>query len=70
MFEELEKQLKTLKRKGKRIELQLHPALGNSTISKDRENRAFINEGRDGKYEAISESEYDALVSKYDSRKF
>ena len=70
MKEELEKVLKALKRSGKRIELQLYPSLGNTTISKKRENRVFINDGRDGSYEFISESEYDELVRKYDSRKF
>ena len=31
-------------------------------------NRMYINEGRDGKWENISESFYDEMVSRYDSR--
>jgi hypothetical protein len=31
-------------------------------------NRMFINEGRQGKFDNVSESFYDQMVDKYDSR--
>lgn len=67
MKEEIEKQLKKLKRERKYVALSLHPGIGNSTI-KPTGNRMFINEGRDGKYEEVEESFYDEMVEKYDSR--
>ena len=49
------------------IELSLHPGIGDSTI-RPCGNRLFINSGRAGKFDDISESFYDELVSNYDSR--
>lgn len=66
MEELLKKELKKLK--GEWIELSLHPEFGETTISKKPTNRAFINEGRLGKFENISEGVYDRMVNKYDSR--
>lgn len=61
--------LKELQKQGKRIELQLWPGIGETTInSKESTNRVYINEGRDGKWDEISESFYDGLVQAYDSR--
>jgi hypothetical protein len=67
MQQEIIKTLNGLKRNKKWIALQLHPAIGNSTISRES-NRLFINEGRDGKWEGVSESFYDEMVAKFDSR--
>jgi hypothetical protein len=67
MQQEIIKTLNGLKRNKKWIALQLHPAIGNSTFSREN-NRLFINEGRDGKWEGVSESFYDEMVAKFDSR--
>jgi hypothetical protein len=63
--------LKELKKQGKQIYLQLWPGSGHSTIDvKGDTNRLFINEGRDGTWEDISEYTYDQLVIDWDSRTF
>jgi len=67
MTQEIESQLKKMKQQGKYIALSLFPAFGKSTIEKEG-NRMMVNEGRDGKYEEVSESFYDSMVVKYDSR--
>jgi hypothetical protein len=67
MQQEIIKTLNGLKRNKKWIALSLHPAIGNSTISRES-NRLFINEGRDGKWEGVTESFYDEMVAKFDSR--
>lgn len=67
MEQEIIQRLKSLKRNKKYIALSLHPAVGNSTIDKEN-NRLFINEGRDGKWERVSEAFYDEMVNKFDSR--
>jgi hypothetical protein len=67
MQQEIVKTLNGLKRNKKWIALSLHPAIGDSTISRE-DNRLFINEGRDGKWEGVSESFYDEMVAKFDSR--
>ena len=59
--------LAELKAAGKWIALSLHPESG-STIVSGPMNRLFINEGRDGKYEGVTEVLYDSMVDKYDSR--
>jgi hypothetical protein len=59
--------LTAMKERNSYIALQLHPAIG-STIICEEGNRLFINEGRDGKWNDISESFYDAIVEKFDSR--
>jgi hypothetical protein len=59
--------LKQLKQNKKYIALSLYPPIGNSTIQKEN-NRMFINEGRDGKWQDISESFYDSIAEIYDSR--
>jgi len=59
--------LQELKDDGKYIALSLHPAIGNSTISKE-DNRMFINEGRNGKWDGIREEFYDKVVDMFDSR--
>jgi hypothetical protein len=64
---QIEATLKRLKKDKKYIALSLHPEVGNTTITKD-DNRLFINEGRDGKWEGVSETFYDEMVQKYDSR--
>ncbi|CAB4143481.1 hypothetical protein UFOVP449_199 [uncultured Caudovirales phage] len=63
----VEKQLADLKEDNTYIALSLYPPMGYTTIQKQN-NRIFINEGRQGKWEGISESFYDLMVSKYDSR--
>ena len=60
-------QLASLRSQKKWIGLSLRPAIG-STIITEENNRLFINEGRDGEFENISESFYDSMVLKYDSR--
>jgi hypothetical protein len=67
MEQEIVQRLKSLKRNKKYIALSLHPAVGNSMIDKEG-NRLFINEGRDGKWEGVSEAFYDEIVNKFDSR--
>ena len=67
MEQEIESQLERMKQEGKYIALSLHPAFGKSTITREG-NRMMVNEGRDGKYEEVSESFYDSMVVKYDSR--
>jgi hypothetical protein len=67
MQQEIIKTLTSLKKNKQYIALSLHPAIGNSTISKE-DNRLFINEGRGGKWEGVSESFYDEMVAKFDSR--
>ena len=47
--------------------LSLYPAIGEATI-KPKGNRAFINEGRGGKFHDISEKFYDDMVDRFDSR--
>jgi hypothetical protein len=60
-------QLKSLKSQKKYVALSLHPPVGSSIITAEG-NRMFINEGRQGKFENVSEAFYDAMVDKYDSR--
>jgi hypothetical protein len=67
MQQEIIKTLTSLKKNKQFIALSLHPAIGNSTISKE-DNRLFINEGRGGKWEGVSERFYDEMVAKFDSR--
>ena len=64
---QIELKLKSLKRNKKYVALSLHPAVGDSTISRFN-NRLYINEGRDGMWTGIPEVFYDYLVNKYDSR--
>jgi hypothetical protein len=59
--------LKKLKREKRYIALQLHPASGHTTIEREG-NTLRINEGRDGKFEGVSESFYDEMVNRFDSR--
>jgi hypothetical protein len=68
MNQEIESQLKKRKREKKYTALSLFPPIGATTIQKDG-NRMYINEGREGKFEDVSESFYDEMVKKYDSRK-
>jgi hypothetical protein len=68
MTQEIESQLKKMKREKKYTALSLWPPTGATTIQPEG-NRMYINEGRDGKFENVSESFYDAMVKKYDSRK-
>jgi len=49
------------------IALSLWPPSGATTIQKEG-NTMYINEGRKGKFENISERFYDEMVRKYDSR--
>jgi hypothetical protein len=63
----IESHLQQLQESGTHIELQLWPPTGSTTIQKHG-NRLRINEGRQGKFENVSEAHYDQLVSKYDSR--
>ena len=56
-----------MKRQKKYVALSLWPSLGNTTITPNG-NRMYINEGRDGKFEDITEAFYDEMVKKYDSR--
>lgn len=67
MAELFETKLIAMKRSKTYIALSLYPPIGATTIQKDG-NRLFINEGRYGKYEGVSEQVYDTLVRKYDSR--
>jgi hypothetical protein len=59
--------LEALQQEKKYIALKLHPPIGHASIEAEN-NRAFINEGRAGKFENISESFYDEMVQKFDSR--
>ena len=64
---EIENKLKQLKHNKKYIVLSLYPSIGQPTIQSE-DNRMFINEGRDGKWDNVSEQFYDEMVKKYDSR--
>ena len=59
--------LKKMKSEKKYIALSLRPAYGNNIIEAEG-NRMFINEGRQGEFENVSEAFYDSMVLKYDSR--
>lgn len=59
--------LSNMKRNKRYTALSLHPPFGSKVIQKEN-NRLFINEGRDGKFEEVSEELYDRLVDKFDSR--
>lgn len=63
----IKSQLATLKSNKSYIALSLHPPVGSSIIMTEG-NRMFINEGRQGKFDGVSESFYDQMVDKYDSR--
>jgi hypothetical protein len=67
MESQIEFALKKMKAEKKYIALSLQPPIGHSTIESEG-NRMFINEGRDGKFDGVSESFYDLMVEKYDSR--
>jgi hypothetical protein len=59
--------LQDLQESGKYIALSLHPPVG-YTMPQPEGNRMYINEGRDGKFEGVSESFYDQMVDEFDSR--
>jgi hypothetical protein len=59
--------LQKMKREKRYIALSLWPPSDNSII-KPQGNRMYINEGRDGKFEEVSEAFYDSVVERYDSR--
>lgn len=61
------KQLNKMKRNGEYIALSLHPPLADTTIRPEG-NRMFINEGRKGKFDEVSEKFYDLMVKRFDSR--
>lgn len=61
------KQLNKMKRGGEYIALSLYPPLAD-TIIREEGNRMFINEGRKGKFEDVSEKFYDLMVKRFDSR--
>ena len=65
--QEISLTLQAMKSKGKWITLQLQPEIGLSSIKAEC-NRMFINDGRDGKWEDVSESFYDEMVNSFDSR--
>ena len=67
MSQEIESTLKKMKREKKYTALSLMPPIGATTIQSEG-NRMFINEGRGGKFEDVSEAFYDEMVRKYDSR--
>lgn len=67
MYQEIESKLKKMKREKKYTALSLMPPIGATTIQPNG-NRMYVNEGREGKYEEVSESFYDEMVRKYDSR--
>lgn len=58
--------LKELKKKKAWIRLSLSPP-AYSSIIEDQDNTMYINEGRDGRWEGISEAFYDDMVKIYDS---
>ncbi len=49
------------------VGLCLYPPIGKTMIQKQG-NRMYVNEGRNGLFEDVSEKFYDEMVSKYDSR--
>ncbi len=67
MESQITQKLTKMKRDKKYISLSLYPPFGSLVIQREG-NRLFINEGRDGKYEGVSELFYDSLVDKFDSR--
>lgn len=67
MESQIIQKLTKMKKDKKYTALSLHPPFGSTVIQREN-NRLFINEGRDGKYEGVSELFYDSLVDKFDSR--
>lgn len=65
---EIALKLKQMKKEKRYTALSLYPPITTTTIEKEG-NRMFINEGRDGKWDDVSESFYDEMVELYDSRK-
>lgn len=59
--------LDLLKEENKYIALSLHPESGRN-FQNSKNNTFLINEGRDGKFENVTEEFYDSIVYKYDSR--
>lgn len=59
--------LRNLKANRRYIALSLRPPVGHTTIQPNG-NAMYVNEGRDGKYEGVSEAFYDRMVLLYDSR--
>ena len=64
---EIALKLKQMKKEKRYTALSLYPSIATTTIEKEG-NRMFINEGRDGKWDDVSESFYDEMVELYDSR--
>lgn len=64
---EIERTLSEMEERGEYIALSLNPPKGNNIIEKEG-NRMFVNEGRKGQWDNVSESFYDEMVRKYDSR--
>jgi len=64
--QEIITKLHTMLEDGRYISLQLWPHPNESRI-KAQNNVMKINEGRDGKWEGVSEEFYDAMVDLYDS---
>ncbi len=67
MEDQIIAKLKELKKSKKYTALSLHPPAGDKTIRREG-NIMFINEGRDGKWDGVSEAFYDRMVDQYDSR--
>ncbi len=67
MEDQILAKLKELKKNKKYIALSLHPGIGMKTVRSEG-NIMFINEGRDGRWEDVSEAFYDRMVDQYDSR--
>jgi hypothetical protein len=64
---QIREHLEKLEENGGWIELSLRPPIG-SKIIEDEGNRMYINEGRLGKFENVSEKFYDEMVVLFDSR--
>ncbi len=67
MKQEIIERLDELKEKDKWRQLSLRPPEGD-TVIRPEGNRMYINEGRDGYFEGVTEQFYDYCVEHYDSR--
>lgn len=67
MTNEEKRLLETLQGMDRYIALSLWPPIGDTVIRRTG-NRVFINEGRGGKFDDISEAFYGEMVEQFDSR--
>ena len=63
----IEDELIELKESGKQIHLTLRPPTWSNIIEKE-DNRMYVNDGKDGEFDGVTEAFYDEMVRLFDSR--